>query len=67
MEFEINKIFNMDCMKYMETCPENSIDLIVADFPYKDCINIEWDKAWANIDEYISLSKVTFTFILDSF
>ena len=32
---EINKIYNMDCLEGMKLIPDNSIDLIVTDPPYK--------------------------------
>lgn len=32
---EINKIYKIDCMEYMKTLPNESIDLIVTDPPYK--------------------------------
>ena len=31
---ELNKVYNMDCIKYMKTLPNESIDLIIADVPY---------------------------------
>lgn len=32
---ELNKIYNMDCIEYMATLPDGSVDLIVTDPPYK--------------------------------
>ena len=32
---EINKIYNMDCLEGLKLIPDNSIDLIVTDPPYK--------------------------------
>ena len=34
MNFEINKIYNEDCIKYMKTLPNECVDLIIADPPY---------------------------------
>lgn len=31
---ELNKVYNMDCIDYMKTLPDECIDLIVADPPY---------------------------------
>ena len=31
---ELNKIYNMDCTKYMKTLPDECVDLIIADVPY---------------------------------
>lgn len=35
MLLEINRIYNMDCMEGMKLIPDNSIDLVVTDPPYK--------------------------------
>ena len=35
MLIEINRIYNMDCMEGMKLIPDNSIDLVVTDPPYK--------------------------------
>lgn len=35
MELELNKIYNMDCLEGMKQIPDNSIDLVVTDPPYK--------------------------------
>ena len=32
---ELNKIYNIDCIEYMATLPDGSVDLIVTDPPYK--------------------------------
>jgi site-specific DNA-methyltransferase (adenine-specific) len=32
---EINKIYNVDCIEFMKSLPENSIDMIFTDPPYK--------------------------------
>lgn len=32
---ELNKLYNMDCMEGMKLIPDNSIDLVVTDPPYK--------------------------------
>lgn len=31
---ELNKIYNMDCIEYMRTLPNECVDLIIADVPY---------------------------------
>jgi site-specific DNA-methyltransferase (adenine-specific) len=33
---EINKIYNLDCIKGMKQIPDNSIDICVTSPPYKD-------------------------------
>lgn len=34
-KIELNKIYNMDCMKGLDIIPDNSIDLIIIDPPYQ--------------------------------
>jgi len=31
---ELNKIYNMDCLEYMRTMPDKSVDLVLTDPPY---------------------------------
>ena len=31
---EINKLYNIDCMEFMKTLPNNSVDVIITDIPY---------------------------------
>lgn len=52
MSFDINKIYNLDCVEYMRTLPDNSVDLIIADPPYNKKVAY-----WDNLEEskYIEL------------
>ena len=34
MNLSLNKIYNEDCIKFMQKLPDNSVDLIFADPPY---------------------------------
>jgi len=34
MSFEINKLYNIDCMEFMKTLSNNSVDVIITDIPY---------------------------------
>ena len=34
MGLELNKIYNIDCLKGLKKLKDNSVDLIIADFPY---------------------------------
>ena len=56
-EFELNKIYCMDCLEGLKKIPDNSVDLVVTDPPYnigKDFENdnlskedfLEWSKKW---------------------
>ena len=38
----VNKIFNDDCLKIMESFPDNSIDMVLTDLPYGITSN-SWD------------------------
>ena len=43
---------NMDCLEYLSTLEDNSIDLIIADPPYYRVVKDEWDHQWKSQDEY---------------
>lgn len=48
---ELNKIYNMDCLKGMKDIPDKSIDMILCDLPYGTTKNkwdsvIPFDKLW---------------------
>ena len=55
MSFEINKIYNEDCIKFMQTLPDNCLDLIIADPPYNKNV-AHWDKI--DIDKYIEMMQL---------
>ena len=42
MNFELNKIYNLDCIAGMMRLPDESVDMILCDLPYgmTDC---KWD------------------------
>ena len=48
MKKKLNNIQQMDCIKYLKTLDDNSIDLIITDPPYN--ISFDggkgWDKQW---------------------
>ena len=54
----INKIYNEDCITYMKTLPDNSLNLIIADPPYFRIVKDNWDNQWKSIDEYLAWSKL---------
>ena len=33
---DINKVYNVDCLNYINTIPDNFIDLVIVDPPYGD-------------------------------
>lgn len=40
-KYHINKIWNMDCVEYMQSLPDKCIDLTLTDFPYG--VNVDYD------------------------
>lgn len=55
---ELNKIYNMDCLQYMKTLPDECVDLIISDSPYGQNIRnergkIKFDCEWETEDEFI--------------
>lgn len=57
---ELNKIYNMDCIEYMKTLPNECVDLIIADPPYYKAINEKWDKQWKTEGDYLNWTKQWF-------
>jgi len=45
---EINKVYNKDCIEFMKSLSNNSVDLIIADPPYFGIVKDEWDNQWKN-------------------
>ena len=43
---------NIDCIEYLTTLPDKSIDLVIADPPYYRVVKDEWDKLWSSLDDY---------------
>lgn len=57
---KLNEIYNLDCIEYMKTLPNECIDLIIADPPYYKAINEKWDKQWKSEEEYLEWTKQWF-------
>ncbi len=56
--FEINKLYNQDCITYKKTLPNECIDLIVADPPYYSTkIDEVGDGQWESEEEYLKWSR----------
>ena len=51
---ELNKIHNQDCIKYMKTLPNESVNLIIADPPYFKIVKSDWDNQWKTQEEYLN-------------
>ena len=50
---EINKLYKKDCLEYMKTLPDKSVDLIIADPPYFQIVKNDWDNSWKNKEEWV--------------
>ena len=66
---ELNRIYNMDCLKGMKQIDDKSIDLVLCDLPYgiTDC---DWDKQINLIElwnQYKHICKSNCAFVLNSF
>lgn len=59
---KINNIYNEDCLSFMNK-NEFKANLIIADFPYKDVVDVEWDTQWKSDKEYLEWVSI----ILNSF
>lgn len=42
-----------DCLKYLATLEDNSVDLVLTDPPYFDVVDEEWDKQWDTMGAYL--------------
>ncbi|CTW41750.1 DNA methylase [Escherichia coli] len=47
------KLINADCLEFIQTLPENSVDLIVTDPPYFKVKPEGWDNQWKGDDDYL--------------
>ncbi len=59
--FELNKIYCMDCLEGLKQLPDKSVDLVVTDPPYFNVMKTDWkgnkhswDSQWSNISDYIT-------------
>lgn len=53
---ELNKIHLMDCIEWMKKLKDESVDLIIADPPYRKVIGESWDYKRKTEEEYIDRS-----------
>ena len=52
-----NTIANKDCLKYLKTIPDNSVDLVLTDPPYNIGKNFGNNNDNMDINEYVKWSK----------
>ena len=50
---KINRIYNMDCIEYTKTLPNECVDLIICDPPYFEVVKEKWDNQWKTEKEYL--------------
>lgn len=50
---DVNKIYNIDCLKGLEQIPCNSIDCIICDLPYFEVVKADFDNQWENEQDYL--------------
>lgn len=43
-----------DCLDYLSTLADESVDLVIADPPYFEIIKEDWDNQWASEQEYLN-------------
>lgn len=61
--FEMNKIYNMDCLEFMKQVPDKYFDLVLTDIPYNE-VNREskglrdLDKSFADVGNF-DIKKLT--------
>ena len=46
------RLENKDCIEFLKTLPDKSIDLICIDPPYYRVVSDKWDNQWHTSDEY---------------
>lgn len=54
--YELNDIYNIDCLEGMKNIPDESIDLVVADPPYWKVVGEKWDYQWRTEQDYVEWS-----------
>ena len=54
---DINKIYNMDCIEYMKTLPDECVDLIISDPPYYKIVKDDWDNQWSTVEDWVEWHK----------
>ena len=47
------ELHNMDCLEFMRTMPDKSVDAVITDPPYYKVADAEWDKKWKTREDFI--------------
>ena len=48
------QLIHADCLRYLKTLPDNSIDLILTDPPYFQVKKNAWDNQWPNVETFLA-------------
>ena len=48
---------NSDCLEYLSTIEDESVDLVVVDPPYFKIVSADWDNSWPTESEYLDWCK----------
>ena len=48
------QLIHADCLHYLNTLPDNSIDLILTDPPYFQVKKNAWDNQWPNVETFLA-------------
>lgn len=48
------QLIHADCLHYLKTLPDNSIDLILTDPPYFQVKKNAWDNQWSNVEAFLA-------------
>ncbi|MBF4249603.1 site-specific DNA-methyltransferase [Vibrio anguillarum] len=48
------QLFNADCLSYLKTLPDNSVDLVLTDPPYFQVKKNAWDNQWPDIETFLA-------------
>lgn len=51
------KLENKDCIEFLRTLPDNSVDMVNVDPPYYQVVKNDWDNQWASETDYLDWCK----------
>ena len=49
----MRKYKNKDCLEFLATLEDNSVDLVVTDPPYFEIVKDGWDNQWETEEKYL--------------
>jgi DNA modification methylase len=52
LNVETNKIYNKDCVEFLQQLGTETIDSCITDPPYWGVVDDDWDNQWKSIEEY---------------